>query len=446
MKTPKVFFIGVAITVLVGAGVWVFLSQRAAQSRAVAFLASHPSRPPYDSNAVRKNLEFWAAQTRSDPQGALARAKLAGCYLESYRETGDISDAHRAEKVARESLKIRSRNNVNALLQLSSSLLTQHRFAEALTFAQRAALYNSEGSRQCAAIELELGNYKAAARDFAKVQRDENDPSYLALAARFHELQGRKAAQLALLQKAAQLAQSNFDIVPQSLAWFHERLGHCLAGRGRLDEAEQSYQSALKAFPRDYRSMAALAHLEANRHNWPQAIEWAKKATAIVPAPETLALLGDAYAATGNKAEAKRQFTIIEDMSTLERSQGMVYDRQRALFNAEHKRNLVEAEVLARGELKLRRDIYAYDTLAWVLYKNGKFAEAQKAIEKALSQGTQDASLYFHAGMIAAARKDRERAVKHLAQALKINPQFHPRAPQEARALLAKLNADVANR
>ncbi len=443
METKKLFVI-LAITgvALAGAGaisVSHSLSQRPTSSK-VDNTAS-PSRPPYDPQLVQQTLEFWAGQARSDAQGAIARNKLAHLYLDRYRETGDIADAKRAEQVARESLKIRAKNNGDALFQLSRSLLTQHRFKEALVEARRAALYSAEAYRQCADIEIELGDYEAAKRDFAKVPRAEADSGYLALASRLHAVQGRSAEELALLQKAARLADANLDMPHQSVAWFHERLGHCLALRGNGGEAEKNYQAALAVFPRDYRTMAAMAHLEANRNNWPQAIVWAKKAAAIVPAPETIALLGDAYAASGNSKAAKQQFALIEAMGTLERAQGAVYDRQRALFNADHNRNVPEALKLARGELKMRRDIYSYDTLAWVLYKNGQFDEAAKASTSALAQGTQDALLYYHAGMIANARGEKAKARDYLERALKINAHFHPTAPRQARGLLAQLSA-----
>ena len=424
-----------------GAGA-ISLSQRTAQSsHSATATALSSSRSPYDPQLVQQTLEFWAAQARSDAQGAIARTQLARCYLDSYRETGDIAHAKRAEQVARESLKIRAKNNGDALFQLSRSLLTQHRFQEALVEARRATLYSVEAYRQCADIEIELGDYQAAKRDFAKVPRADNDSSYLVLAARLHAVQGRSAEELALLQKAARLAAANLEMPHQSVAWFHERLGHCLAMRGNFSEAEKSYQTALAVFPRDYRTMAAMAHLEANRNHWPQAIEWAKKAATIVPSPETIALLGDAYAASGNSKEAKQQYALIEAMGALERAQGAVYDRQRALFNADHNRNLPEALKLARGELKMRHDVYSYDTLAWVLYKNGQLDEAAKAAEKSLSQGTQDAMLYYHAGLIANARGEKTKARDYLKRALKINSQFHPTAPRQARGLLAQLIA-----
>jgi len=129
----------------------------------------------------------------------------------------------------------------------------------------------------------------------------------------------------------------------------------------------------------------------------------------------------------------------VEKIGRLDRAAGVVYDRQRALFNADHNRHLDEALALARGELRLRHDIYTYDTLAWVLFKKGAFAEAAAASQKALAWKTRDASLWYHAGMIAAAGKQNGRARNYLERALSINSHFHPTAPAQARAVLARL-------
>jgi Flp pilus assembly protein TadD len=80
---------------------------------------------------------------------------------------------------------------------------------------------------------------------------------------------------------------------------------------------------------------------------------------------------------------------------------------------------------VAQRELNYRRDIYAYDVLAWSLYKNSKFAEAREAVSQALKLGTQDAKLHYHAGMIYQRVGEKEKAREHLRRALSINPHFH---------------------
>lgn len=441
MKTrylsPLLLAAGVALAGFAG---WTWAARRSKLPPRVVPLSAAVERPPYDPDAVHRNLVFLAAQAKRDAQDPITRAMLAHEYLESFRETGDIADAKRAELAARSSLKIRTRKNDAAFDALSRALLSQHRFPEALQAARRAAALNPEGFRQCADIEIELGDYEAARRDLSRSPRHQVDPAYLALAARFLELHGQQDEQLALLQNAVRQADANADVPVQSVAWFRERLGHCLFAMGRLDEAERAYRAALQVFPRDYRSMAALAHLFAARNDWAQTVKWGQRAADIVPAPETIALLGDAYAAQGRPQLAQQQFRLVGTMGALSRAQGVIYDRQRALFNADRGRDLDEALRLARGELRIRHDLYSFDTLAWVLYKKGDFAGAQAAMTRALKWGTRDATLFYHAGLISLAQGQRAQARQQLAGALSINPYFHPTAPRQVRALLARLN------
>ena len=397
-------------------------------------------RAPYDPQAIQRSLRFWASQTKRDAQDPLSRAQLAHWYLESYRETGDGADITRAQQAALSSLRIRPTDS--ALIQLARVYLNQHRFAEALKLAQVAAKVNPDGYRLAADLQYEMGDYAAAERDAKKSPPQGDDPAFYALLSRFSELKGDSQSQLELLAKATRQADSSIDASAQSVSWFHERRGRALFMAGQMDEAEREYQRALEIFPRDYRTMAALARLEAARGNPRLAIEWGEKAAAIVPAPDTLALLGDAYQALGQNQKAAAQFALVEKIGALSEAQGALYDRQRALYYADHDLNPQKAVALARGELKVRRDIYAYDTLAWTLFKAGKRDEAAANMKNALKWNTRDASLWFHAGLIAAARGQNNEARRDLELALSINPQFHATQPRQARAMLKQLDAN----
>ena len=69
--------------------------------------------------------------------------------------------------------------------------------------------------------------------------------------------------------------------------------------------------------------------------------------------------------------------------------------------------------------------------------------KAAEAISHALSQGTKDAQLFFHAGMIYADLGDSAKAKEFLQHALLINPNFHPVYAEKARQTLAKLSSNT---
>ena len=76
------------------------------------------------------------------------------------------------------------------------------------------------------------------------------------------------------------------------------------------------------------------------------------------------------------------------------RAGGEKTNRNLALVFADQDRNLPRALELAQAELDVRGDVYTYDTLAWVLYKNGRVEEAERASARALAFGTPEPSFF----------------------------------------------------
>ena len=116
-----------------------------------------------------------------------------------------------------------------------------------------------------------------------------------------------------------------------------------------------------------------------------------------------------------------------------------VYDRTLSLYLSNHGLDPARALRLAQDELVVRKDVYGYDAYAWALLANGRATDADAAIATALSFGTRDAKLYYHAGMIAAAVGDTGRAKGDLQKALALDPSFDPLQAERARATLAGL-------
>ena len=148
------------------------------------------------------------------------------------------------------------------------------------------------------------------------------------------------------------------------------------------------------------------------------------------PLVETAWLLGEARELAGDAEEARHAFAAAE-------KEGKTGDRRTlSLMYSTRKIKAAEALQLAEEERRSRGDVYTDDALAWALYRNGRYADAQSAIRRARRYGTQDARLLFHEGAIEKALGHREDGRRLLSIALRLNPQFDVAGAAEARALL----------
>jgi tetratricopeptide (TPR) repeat protein len=225
----------------------------------------------------------------------------------------------------------------------------------------------------------------------------------------------------------------------ENTAWAQVQLGDLYFGSGRLDQAAGLYQAAAENFPGYYLALAALGKARAAQGQTQAALELYRKAVRVVPQPSILSELGDLYLKLGQPELAQLQYDTVEIVARLAETNQQVHDRELARFYADHQIQLDQALALATSEIKVRQDIYGYDTLAWALYRNGRLEEAAAAIDAALRLGTRDAVLHYHAGKIFQGLGDRIRATQHLESALDLNPYFSWWQVDDARRALTEL-------
>ncbi len=156
--------------------------------------------------------------------------------------------------------------------------------------------------------------------------------------------------------------------------------------------------------------------------------------------PEYAAALGELYEKTGKLELSRRQYALVEYVGRLNALNQALYNRELAYFYADRDIKPKEGLELARRELDYRRDVYAYDVVAWNLYKNGELEAAREAIERALKLGTRDAKLFFHAGMIHHGLGELDKGKEFLNRALQTNPHFHVLFAEQAERILQQID------
>ncbi len=396
-------------------------------------------------NPENETIRFLEDRIKRDPHDFIAHNKLASAYLQRLRESGDITYLDLARRSATASLDtlpaVQNKGGLVALIQVQFSL---HEFASA--YDNSLILIKMEPNRGypfqfLGDSLLELGRYDEAKAAFQQFEKygGVHDLTRVAIQQRFARLallNGDNAGASRHFSAALKIASSAPEPHRETVAWCQWQLGETAFDSGDFAAAEKLYRESLVTFPDYFRALASLGRVRAAHGDLTQAIELYEQAVRLLPDPYFVAALGDLYTIAGREPDAAMQYALVENIGRLSTLSGSLYDRQLALFYADHDIKADEAYRSALAEYEGRRDIYGADAVAWTALKAGKIAEAQAAMKDALRLGTKDAMLYYHAGMIENAAGNNSEAKRLLSLALKTNPGFDPLQAIKAKAFL----------
>jgi tetratricopeptide (TPR) repeat protein len=433
--------LSLCLAALLSAGCGSGLSSAPSNSSSITVPPASPA--PANTDGSEQAIRFLEGRVKRDPDDFIALNKLAGYYLLRLRETGNVTWLNLAERAARGSLKaIPAEQNAGGLSLLAQVEFASHDFASARDHAGQ--LTRLEPRKAYPYLLLgdaltELGDYEAARSAFREMERRGSaDVAARTRLARMAALTGDNARAERFYVDALNLA---VEAVPQSretIAWCRWQLGETAFGAGDYDRAEKHYRDSLVTFPDYYRALAGLGRALAAKGAINGAIEHYERAVRILPDPASVSALGDLLQVAGRTKEAEAQYALCEQTARISAAGGQLYNRQLALYYADHGLKSGEAYQLAKREYETRRDVYGADALAWAALKAGKIDEARQAAKDALRLGTQDAKLFYHAGMVARAAGDREAAQEYLRRALNLSPRFDPRQSQVAKQALSE--------
>lgn len=414
-------------------------------------------RQPAKPHGLNVNLAFGGPVSRqkaptTDEQIAQIQARikrlpavaanytlLGTLYLQKVRESGDPAYYPLADGVLNKSLKL-DPQSADTVVQLASLAITRHQFEDGLALGRRALALNGGNITVYGVIEdaeVQLGAYDDAFAT-AQTQIDHRpDLSSYTRVSYLRELQGDLPGAIEIMRHAVDAG----AIGGEARAWSRVQLGTLYFSSGDLSAAEAQYRLALYERPGYLHARAGLASIEAARGNLAQAAADYDAIIKIMPFPQYAIALADVQHAEGDDAAAAQTQGLVEVIEKLLRANSVNTDAEMALFAADHDLDLPGALAQAQKARAVRPSIFADDVLAWTLYKNGRYEEAQTASEHALRLGWRDSLAHFHAGMIAAKLGQTEQARTYLTEALTQNPSFSLRYAPVAKQMLETLQA-----
>jgi tetratricopeptide (TPR) repeat protein len=351
------------------------------------------------------------ARESFDP-GFYKLAEQSALCLESKELEAKQSESGSAGQAPAQPLSSSQSIRSAAMLLRGHALHNLHRFSEAEKIArelvEKRGLAYDYGLLGDALMEQ--GKTDEAANAYQKMMEMRPGPQVYSRAAHLRWLRGDTDGARALMLMSAQAAGQGD---PESAAWAWSKLAIYELQAGELERADAVCNEALQTRAEYPPALLAKGRILLAQNKAGEAVAPLENAARLNPLPDYQWALADALRAANRDEEAAKVESQIA-------STGAASDpRSYSLFLATRGQQPEVALRLAEEELKVRRDVYTLDALAWAQSAKGDAAEAWKTMQSALASGTVDARLYLHAAAISAQAGDSARAKIYAEKAAK---------------------------
>lgn len=379
-----------------------------------------------DANPTDMEITYWERRAEKDPADYIAPQKLGEAYTQKSRETGDFSYLSKAEGVLKKSLAIKPKHTPS-MNSMAYVFCLQHRFKEAIELSEatlKAAPDDAFSFGILGDAWMEIGDLEKCETNYVKAM--ELAPGVFSYSrwANLQFMRGSIPEAIAFYKQALDDAQRKTR-ASTHVAWCQVQLGYTYFRIGKLDKAEEYYKAAMESFPSGNLALEYMAELRGAQDKFDEAAALYEKAIALSPRPDNYQALGDLLAFANQPEKAAPMIANAEKLYMEAVNKGNIhYFHHLAGLYSDSRKLPDEAVRWAQRDLSVRQGVYAQDCLAWALYNKGKFAEAAEAMKKALSNGTRDSHLFYHASMIYFRSGDVAASREMVKKAAEVNPLY----------------------
>ncbi len=427
---------GLGLTLLIGGSLLPGRGTEPRQSSASATDAEALLAPGVtaDLDSTLEALEQRVAE--GGPNLAEDQAALGFGYLQKARADAAPSYYDAAEAALADSLETQPQGNFKATLGNAILAGSRHDFHGQLEWGRRAVKinpFNSQGFGIVGDAYLELGYQRKARAAYQKSIDLRPDLSSFGRVSALAQSTGDSRSAIGAMKRALGFAGTS----PENAAWAHWQLAELYFTVQRFDVAEEHLDQALRLVP-DYGSATeSTVHLAAARGDIDGAIHIMSGLVQDVPLPGNFAFLGELHLLAGERAEAEDAFAEADRALRRYMAHEVRPDVDFVTFWADREIHLERALRDARTLYSQRQSAAVSDSLAWALYANGRFHQAQRYAAEAIRRSVNDAGYHYHAGMIARALGENAKARTLLRKAISFDPSWSIIESHRARKILA---------
>ncbi len=311
-----------------------------------------------------------ASAAAKEKPGDVTWTRLGDAYMQKGRETADLSYYGRAEGAYRKALASNPRS-ANALVGMGWVSGGRHEFEQSNDWARKALAIDPNRADAYGLLgdaAVEMGDYEKAFDQYQKMLDLRPDISSYSRGAHLLFMTGDMRKATLLMTKAI----GSGAPFAENTAWCRAQWALMQFAQGSYLSASQLLTEALRTAPNNYHLLAAMGRVKAAMKDYDAAIDYYKRAEAVVPQHEVVVALGDIYTLQGKTQEAAAQYALVDVIHKLNRANGVIGDLQVAQFFADHDRNLDEAVRLAENRVCHAAECLRGGYACLVLLQDGK--------------------------------------------------------------------------
>jgi tetratricopeptide (TPR) repeat protein len=367
------------------------------------------------------------SELKNTPDNAKAALSLATIFIQEARISGNYLYYDRAAlKYVNDVLK-KDSTNFDALTLKSLVYLSQHHFSDGLAIAVKAQQINPYNAFIYGILvdgNVEMGNYDSAVSNSDKMVSIRPDLRSYSRISYLREIYGDYPGAIQAMRMAVDAGAPG----DESTEWSRIQLGRLYENTGDLKSAQMHYMIALDERPGYAYALAGLARIALASKDNQQAIAYYKKADSLVSDNSFREELSDVYQLSGQKAKADSLANLVIDALSQNAQSGrndenIGHYADRELAYAYLKINNYN-KALEHALIEYNRrpaNIDVNETLAWVYYCKGEYANALPYLRVALKTNSKNPLLLCRAGLIYAKSGDKLTAKTRLLEALSSN-------------------------
>lgn len=325
-------------------------------------------------------FELWNSKITTDSVELPGFTAVAGQYNMFFESTGNIDYLKKAEQSLEKAVKIANIDKETQYRSLARNYISQHRFKEALVYADSAAMLSKNipaTQHLLFDIHMELGNY-AKADSIQKLFADPNDFAYIIRAAKWNDYKGKLDMTIMFMEKAKEKAEASKN--RSMLIWVYSNIADYYGHSGRINDSYEHYLKTLEIDSSNAYAKKGIAWIAYSKDK--NSVEAKRILDSVMTghvSPDYYLLKAEIAELEENKKAEKDAMNSFWELAN-NPAYGNMYNTYKIEVLAGDPATKQEALVLAEQEIKNRATPETYQILALANLANGNNEKALKII------------------------------------------------------------------